>query len=94
MFSYKVFLLLTPQHQATAQRKQIGKLIEQRFAEHFLELSYSFSSKSKGRILDEMRVSFKDNFLYGILLGDFFCHKTVIIIYAKNFAKKLSGSVV
>ena len=30
------------------------------FAEHFLELSYHFFSKSKGRILDKMRVSFKD----------------------------------
>ena len=29
------------------------------FAEYFLELSCPFFSKSKGRILDELRVSFK-----------------------------------
>ena len=29
------------------------------FAEHFSELSYRFFSKTKGRILDELRVSFK-----------------------------------
>ena len=28
-------------------------------AEHFSKLSYRFFSKSKGRILDELRVSFK-----------------------------------
>ena len=30
------------------------------FAEHFSELSYCFFSKSKGRFLDELRVSFKE----------------------------------
>ena len=29
------------------------------FVEHFAELSYRFFSKSKGRILDELRVSIK-----------------------------------
>ena len=29
------------------------------FAEHFPELSYRFFSKSKGRILDKLRVSFE-----------------------------------
>ena len=29
------------------------------FAEHFSELSYRFFSKSKGRILDELRLPFK-----------------------------------
>ena len=30
------------------------------FAEHFSELCYRFSSKSKDRILDELRVFFKN----------------------------------
>ena len=34
------------------------------FAEHFSELSCPFFSKSKGRILDELRVSFKYVYKY------------------------------
>ena len=42
------------------------------FAKHFSELSYMFSSKSRGRILDELRVSCKKDCFPESLQGSYF----------------------
>ena len=43
------------------------------FAEHFSELSYCFFSKSKGRFLDELCVSFKEQKLKRCVNMVYFC---------------------
>ena len=51
---------MTPQNHTTLERRQIiiRMCVHRYFVEHFSELYYRFISKSKGRILDELRVSF------------------------------------
>ena len=56
------YFLITPQNQTTLLRKQIStsnitKIVTRVFMG--LELSYHFFSKSKGHILNKLRVSFK-----------------------------------
>ena len=58
MFSYEVFFLVTPQNQATPQRKQISKLKWRRSRVCISESSYRFLSKCKGHILNELCVPF------------------------------------